>query len=65
MEQDYSKREIDEFMKDIKDTLQRIEMQTTRTNGRVSSLENWRGFITGGLAILTVLVVPVFIKYLI
>jgi hypothetical protein len=60
MEQDdYSKREIDVFMQEIKDALIRIEAQTTRTNGRVNKLENWRGFITGGLAILSAIMLPV------
>lgn len=33
--------------------------QTTRTNGRVSKLENWRMFIVGGLTILASLFIPV------
>lgn len=59
MEEEYSKREIDVFMQEIRDTLQRIEAQTMKTNGRVSKLEIWRGFITGGLAILSALMVPI------
>lgn len=30
-----------------------ILLQTTKTNGRVRSLEIWRSFIVGGLSILT------------
>ena len=59
MEEDYSKREIDEFMKDIRETLAEILAQTKKTNGRVSSLEVWRGFMTGGLAIITIVILPV------
>lgn len=35
----YQNREIDEKFTDIKDTLLRIEAQTTKTNGRVNKLE--------------------------
>lgn len=58
MEDDYSKREIDTFMDEIKETLGRIETQTIKTNGSVRSLQVWRGFITGGLAILALIVIP-------
>ena len=58
MDQEYSKREIDTFMKEIQDTLNLILGQTSKTNGRVGSLENWRWFITGGLAIISVLIIP-------
>jgi hypothetical protein len=37
----------------------RVEAQTTKTNGRVSSLENWRWLITGGLGVLITLVLPI------
>lgn len=39
MTEDYSKREIDHFMNDIRLTLTRIEEQTLKTNGRVTLLE--------------------------
>lgn len=45
--------------REIKDTVSRIEMQTIRTNGRVSSLEVWKGFITGGLAVIVLLLLPI------
>lgn len=37
-------------------TLTRIEVQTTKTNGRVDKLENWRNYIVGAIAILTFLI---------
>lgn len=40
-------------------TLERIEQQTIKTNGRVSGLERWQSRLQGGIAILTVLVVPI------
>ena len=39
---------------------QEIIMQTTRTNGSVRSLQIWRGYITGAVAVLMTIVVPIF-----
>jgi hypothetical protein len=35
-----------------------ILTQTTRTNGRVRSLEVWRGIITGAVSIITIFFLP-------
>ena len=48
----YSNREIDSHFKEIKDTLARIESQTTKTNGRVDNLENWRSYTAGAIAVI-------------
>lgn len=40
-----------------------IKDQVIKTNGRVSSLENWKAFILGGLAILAIILVPMFIVW--
>lgn len=40
-----------------------IKEQVIKTNGRVSSLENWKAFILGGLAILSIILVPMFIVW--
>lgn len=37
-EPDYTKREVDTLVKDIYETLNRIELQTTKTNGSVARL---------------------------
>ena len=59
MEQKYSNREIDRLFAEIKEQLDRIEHQTTKTNGRVNNLENWRSLLLGGWAIITFLVIPI------
>lgn len=58
-ETNYSKRELDTMFKEIQESLKRIEAQTVKTNGSVSGLRIWRGYITGGIAVLTVVVLPI------
>lgn len=58
----YENREIDEKMDTIHLKLDAILAQTQKTNGRVSSLENWRYFITGGLTIIGAILVPIAFK---
>ncbi len=41
--------------------LNRIEAQALKTNGRVSSLERWRYVAAGGLAVVSAIVVPIFL----
>lgn len=59
MDAPYSNREIQEFFKDIKESLERIETQTSKTNGRVSKLENWRAYLTGSIVVLSTVVLPI------
>lgn len=40
-----------------------IKEQVIKTNGRVGSLENWKSFILGCLAILAIILVPMFIVW--
>ena len=65
----YMQTEEQTYRKSISDSLERIERdmksgfegiykRQDKTNGSVSSLKVWRGYITGGLAILTVVVLP-------
>ena len=55
-ELDYSKRELDEKFKDIKDSLDRIETQTTRHNGRLTNVERWMYSMMGAIGVLGFLV---------
>jgi len=45
----------------IHEILIRVEAQVLRTNGRVGRLEVWRGIVIGGLIVISVIVVPLFL----
>lgn len=44
---------IEEFRRDTKESLERIEKQTTKTNGRVDSLEHHRSYLWGAYTVLS------------
>ena len=50
----YSKRELDDHFLIINEKLDTLVTQTTKTNGRVSILENWRSYIIGGMSVFVV-----------
>jgi hypothetical protein len=56
MKDNYSKRELDVHFEDVKKTLERIEAQTNKTNGRVTALEKWMWMVVGALTIFTFLI---------
>lgn len=65
----YTVRETDMYFKSLEDKmtthtalLHEIHEQVKRTNGRVSELEKWRGFITGAVAVLVILVLPIIVE---
>jgi hypothetical protein len=53
-----SNEENSVHMGEIVRTLDRIEKQVVKTNGRVSALEKWRWIITGGIIVLGAMSVP-------
>lgn len=68
-ESPYTNREMREFFREFKQDLLEIKEQTTKTNGRVTkgeerlgSLENYRHFVMGGLAVICILLIPILIQ---
>lgn len=48
-------------LKDIQQNVVEIKIQTQKTNGRVNSLENSRAYIAGAMAVVVMLLVPIFL----
>ena len=47
---------------DIKEILKDLTVEVRKTNGRVKALENYRWFLMGGIAVISVLLIPIVIK---
>lgn len=60
MEDNYTKRELDEHFREVKDELKEIKIQVLKTNGRVGSLEKWRWLMTGALIAVGAMGIPGF-----
>ena len=50
---------MDTFEVDVRQSLSRIELQTTQHNGRMTKVEKWQSYISGGMTVLTIIVVPI------
>ena len=55
--------EINEYREDLRSRVvrietivERVENQLSKLNGRTSSLESWKSWMTGGMAIIVVLI---------
>lgn len=55
----YTQMEIDLMLEPVHEKLDSILEQVKATNGRLRCLERWRSFITGELAVLTAVVLPI------
>ena len=56
-------KEVSEYREDLKSRIvrietivERVENQLSKLNGRTSSLESWKSWMTGGMAIIVVLI---------
>ena len=62
MEDEYKNREIDKFITELKEQLNRIEAHCEKTNGRVSKLELWRSGIVACIALIA-FIIPIILSY--
>ena len=60
------KRDIEELTTKVSEGFKGVHERQDKTNGKVGAngeaiveLKKWRAFITGGLAVLTILVIPI------
>jgi len=58
----YIKDGFDEFKKFTKEQFENVINRQDKTNGRVRALEKFRWFIAGGMAVITILVIPIVIN---
>ena len=56
-------KELEQYRDDIKSRVvrietivERVESQLSKLNGRTSSLESWRSWMTGGMALLVIVI---------
>ena len=49
---------LDNFKEEMKKELSALTTQVLKTNGSVTKLKEWRSYMLGGMAVLTLLVVP-------
>lgn len=53
-----------ELVRDIHRRVLIIEAQVVATNGRVNALESWRDRLIGAVAVIVMIVVPIFLSLL-
>ena len=58
---DVIRERLDNLITDNEEEHARILEQTTKTNGEVADLKKWRFFISGAVAVLSTLVVPIIV----
>ena len=58
LQHDALMQSIKNFHDKTEGTLSTILIQTTKTNGRVTKLENWKQYIAGGIALFCVIGLP-------
>lgn len=49
---------LDNFKEEVKKELKALTEQVLKTNGSVTRLKEWRGYILGGLAVIVAVIIP-------
>ena len=62
--EEYTNRELGILLTQVKEKVFDIHKQTKITNGRVSSLENWKNKVVGALIITEIILLPIAISKL-
>jgi hypothetical protein len=64
MPEKLSQQTIKHILKDIQTDVKELKELAKITNGRIKSLELWRARILGGIAVITMFLVPIILQYL-
>ena len=59
IENDVIIERLDNLIRENREDHEKILIQTTKTNSKVSHLESWRDKATGGFIVVNIIVVPV------
>ena len=51
------------ILNDIKTELKELKEIGIKTNGRLTKLELWRSYLSGGMAVVILLLIPIVIKF--
>jgi len=59
MEPNYTKREEDEFRREVRGQLTELVFQTKKTNGSVANVKLWQARMAGAIAVISFILVSV------
>ena len=59
-----SEQTIRHILGDIHQDVKNLTSIATKTNGRLTKLELWRSYVSGAMAVIILLLIPVVIQYL-
>ena len=54
---------LQHILEDIKNELIELKELAMKTNGRLTKLELWRSYLSGGMAVVILLLIPLVLKF--